>query len=61
LINSIGEKVEYKDKELAVGVSIGAAIFPDHAENIVNLRKKADEIMYKVKASGKNNYMLADN
>jgi diguanylate cyclase (GGDEF)-like protein len=60
LIDSIGEKIIYKKTELTVGVSIGVALYPDHASDSVLLRKKADKAMYQVKKSGKNNYMFAE-
>ncbi len=60
LIESIGEKVIYKDTELTVGVSIGAALYPDHASDSTSLRRRADDVMYKVKNSGKNNYLFAE-
>ncbi len=60
LIESVGKKVTLGDISSTVGVSIGIAIYPDHASNPLDLRKKADKIMYKVKESGKNNYMFAE-
>lgn len=39
-------------------ISIGAAIYPQHGENLFTLRKHADEAMYQVKKSGKNSYLL---
>ncbi len=60
LIASVGKTVIYKDVDLVVGVSVGVAMYPDHAVDSVSLRKVSDDVMYKVKKSGKNNYMFAD-
>jgi diguanylate cyclase (GGDEF)-like protein len=60
LVKSISTIIPYGNEELRVGVSIGVAIYPDHATDPSELRKKADKIMYEVKKSGKNNYKLAE-
>jgi len=59
LIDIVGEKVHYNNQDLIVGVSIGVALFPDHANDITSLRIKADETMYIVKQEGKNNFKIA--
>ncbi len=61
IINDIGNSILYRKNKINVTASIGASIFPDHAETAEPLRKKADETLYKVKRSGKNNYMLYTN
>ena len=43
-------------KSLSVGVSIGIAIFPDHANSLEKLLEMADSAMYTVKQSGRNNF-----
>jgi diguanylate cyclase (GGDEF)-like protein/PAS domain S-box-containing protein len=43
---------------VTVTLSIGISIFPDHAENLEDLVKLADFAMYRVKASGRNNYQF---
>ena len=58
LIKTISTPFIYNDTELAVGVSIGAACYPDSANSPRELRLKADEMMYLVKQSGKNNYRI---
>ncbi len=60
LIASVGSTVSYQGSDLSIGVSIGAAIYPDHALEATHLRKRADDLMYQVKKSGKNNYMIAN-
>ena len=42
----------------SIGCSIGIAMFPDDGESDNDLLKIADSLMYKVKASGKNNYVF---
>lgn len=46
--------------QLEVGVSIGISIYPDKAKDAKELFCLADQAMYQVKQSGKNNYSLAD-
>jgi len=46
------------DKQMKVSISLGVSIFPDDANNEELLFKKADEAMYAVKKSQKNNYMF---
>jgi len=41
---------------IQVSCSIGVAIFPDDAADMNELVRRADEAMYEVKSSGKNNY-----
>lgn len=59
LINTIGSPMPYHNVELSVGVSIGASSYPSCAKNSEGLRLKADEMMYRVKKSGKNNYLIS--
>jgi diguanylate cyclase (GGDEF)-like protein len=46
------------DNTLRVSVSIGIALFPDHGTTLEQLLKSADIAMYRVKESGKTNYMI---
>ena len=59
LINKISQPIDYQQSKVQVGVSIGVAVFPDHAEGSKKLRRVADELMYKVKKTGKNNFKIA--
>lgn len=43
-----------------VGMSIGIALYPDHGDNPLSLRKHADQAMYAVKRRGKNSYAIYD-
>ena len=45
----------------SIGCSIGIAMYPDDGENETDLLKVADTVMYRVKATGKNNYQFNTN
>ncbi len=46
--------------KLHITTSIGVSIFPDHANNEINLMKKADIAMYKSKKLGRNQIIYFD-
>ncbi len=46
--------------ETKIGMSIGISIYPDNADTFDKLLSKADEAMYKVKNTTKENYAFAD-
>ena len=52
LIRAISAPIQLADREVYVGVSIGAAIFPDHAADASALTAHADAAMYRAKALG---------
>jgi diguanylate cyclase (GGDEF)-like protein len=43
-----------------IGMSIGIALYPEHGDNALSVRKHADQAMYIVKRQGKNNYAFYD-
>lgn len=55
VLEHINQKRFFDKKEYTVSASIGVAIYPDDATSISALIKCADEAMYDVKRSGKNN------
>ena len=59
VIESISLAVSFKNRNLVVGASIGISLFPDHGDNVETLIKEADNAMYRIKKSGKNNYTFA--
>ena len=60
LIDAVREPVLYASKPVQVGVSIGCAIYPDHADTIDELRSRADSMMYAAKTSEKYNYLISE-
>ena len=59
VVRAIDEMMMIEDNEYHVGVSIGVAIYPDHARSVDDLYKVADNAMYKVKYSTKNAYFIS--
>jgi diguanylate cyclase (GGDEF)-like protein len=54
-------KVPVKDGKkhfVSVTVSQGISIYPDDAKSIEELMQRADDALYKVKTTGRNNVML---
>jgi len=46
--------------EVSIGASMGVSLYPDHGRTPEELLERADEAMYKIKRSGKNNWAFAD-
>lgn len=65
LIQNILQKnqiiVKEKDMQVIVSASVGCVHYPTHATDAEGLLKQADEAMYIVKQSGKNNYHIKPN
>lgn len=59
LLAEIPKPYSHRNAQLSVGVSIGAAVYPDCADNSNDLRAMSDKLMYQVKKHGKNNYQIA--
>lgn len=59
VVRAVDEVMVIDDNEYHVGVSIGVAIYPDHARTVDDLYKVADNAMYKVKYSTKNAYFIS--
>ncbi|MES2016847.1 MAG: GGDEF domain-containing protein [Pseudomonadota bacterium] len=58
LLRAIAEPIAYDQQIIKIGSSIGIAVFPDHAMTAEEMLKHADQAMYLVKKSGKNNYTV---
>ncbi len=52
LIRAVSAPIQLDDREVYVGVSIGAAMYPEHGEDASALTAHADAAMYRAKASG---------
>lgn len=59
IINDVSLPIEYKQLKLNVGISIGAAIYPHSGKTAKDLISAADKLMYRVKESGKNNFLIS--
>lgn len=59
VVKAIDELMVIDGNEYHVGVSVGVAIYPDHARSVDDLYKIADNAMYKVKYSTKNAYHIS--
>ncbi|QGY39214.1 diguanylate cyclase [Pseudodesulfovibrio cashew] len=55
IIESLCVPFKLKSGTMTIGASIGASVYPDDADTIELLIKKADKAMYTSKANGKNN------
>jgi len=58
LIKLISSPYPTIDQQHQLGASIGIALFPDHGVELDMLLMRADESMYKVKATEKNNFLF---
>jgi diguanylate cyclase (GGDEF)-like protein len=53
LLLALSEPFALSDQEIAIGASIGIAIYPDHGETLHDLMRAADAAMYHAKALGR--------
>ena len=53
LLGELAQPVMYGAERLTVTISIGVALYPQHAGNFAGLYKAADETLYKVKVRGR--------
>lgn len=60
ILRSFNEPFELENIRVHVSVSIGIAIYPDHAVEAGEMLKNADMAMYKAKELGKNRYVIYD-
>ena len=54
VLNSVSLPVNLEGRMVSVTASIGIAVFPDSAEAVADLLKRADVAMYEAKSMGKN-------
>lgn len=53
IVRTVAQPVAWGNAQLQVGASVGIALYPDHAQDTLALRRVADAAMYRVKRSGK--------
>ncbi|TWC41303.1 diguanylate cyclase (GGDEF)-like protein [Pseudomonas sp. SJZ079] len=58
LLAALAQPVMYGAERLSVTISIGVALYPQHAKQFTELYKAADETLYKVKARGRSGAAL---
>ena len=61
IISVVSQPIEYSNRQVRVGASIGIGLFPDHATDAQALRRAADAAMYTAKRRGKNSFTFAEN
>ncbi|WP_420547622.1 diguanylate cyclase domain-containing protein [Curvivirga sp.] len=59
ITDSFVPKIDIKGQKVTIGASVGVALYPDHGADSEKLIREADQRMYTVKKSGKNNYLIA--
>ena len=60
MIHVVSQPVIVNGRQAVVSASIGIALYPDQGEEIDQLIKQADDAMYRVKNTGKNEFGFAD-
>ena len=59
VLGALDAPLQAGGRTLRVGLSIGVAVYPDHASNTEGLLRAADEAMYEAKRGGRDTYRLA--
>jgi diguanylate cyclase (GGDEF)-like protein len=59
LLEALNQPVYWRGEALALGCSIGLAVFPDHAPDQESLIRAADSAMYRAKADGRAQIRMA--
>ena len=59
IVGNLAEPFCIDDRYITISSSVGGAIFPQQATNQTDLRRCADQAMYEIKRSGKNNFKIA--
>jgi diguanylate cyclase (GGDEF)-like protein len=58
LCRAITDPIELNGKHMSVSVSVGVSFYPDDGLDQESLLYKADQAMYQIKQSGKNNFLI---
>jgi diguanylate cyclase (GGDEF)-like protein len=56
LLRQLAQKIHVEGHEVILTASVGIAIFPDDADNVIDLIRNADAAMYHAKQNGGNTY-----
>lgn len=56
LLETLSRKLHIEEREMVLTASIGVAIFPDDADNVIDLIRNADAAMYHAKGNGGDTY-----
>lgn len=56
----LSEPVKLVGRQFEVGVSVGASMYPQHGEDLSDLKRSADIAMYRAKEAGKNRLAIYD-
>jgi len=56
LLKEASRPLEFKGHKIAIGASIGIALYPDHGDDVETLLHHADQAMYQAKNQGKNTF-----
>ncbi len=59
LFNIVATPIKLVDETLDINITVGGALYPDHASDGIELRKRADEIMYEAKQSDEIDLLIA--
>ncbi|MEO8313261.1 MAG: EAL domain-containing protein [Pseudomonadota bacterium] len=58
LVKAFQQPLQVEQRELMVGVTVGAALFPDHHDTPEALLRAADSALYRAKSQGRNCFLL---
>jgi polar amino acid transport system substrate-binding protein len=58
ILENFSKPIDFEGSELTIGISIGFAIYKDHAQCKDSLVSYADKALYKAKGQGKNNFCI---
>lgn len=56
IVKALRQPMDVDGRAIAIGGSVGAAVYPAHAEDAEELLTNADLALYEVKASGRNGF-----
>lgn len=59
LFDIVAKPINLEGESLDISITVGGALYPDHAPDAAGLRKRADEIMYEVKHSDNASLLIA--